>query len=403
MAFIILIATLLQIGFWTRLGIGADQGVILRMGREYAESGVLKPSIKPTSGGGRVPGVLLTYVVGTSLRIWPDNRAPAALLVLANAIALLVLALTMKRLVNSHFAFWFLALYGLSPWRLFNGSPLWEPAFLLLPAAVHLAACAALRNRSRLDASFILGVTIAIAFQFHASFIVLAFATGILVMRKVIRLHWLGIFTGGLLGAAPFLLCIFADGASGSFGFVPHYKATVWEVMSTVVINVPKALLYWLRMGSADVGRRLGETVLPTAIAKSLGVLAVGSVLIPLVAVVRSWQNLMPRHLSRKNNPNNLHLERENVLQREGSVRWLLRYAMALFFSLIASAALSPVTYQSWYSVVAMHAACVAPSLLLSELWAKKHLSVRTCVIIFYGITVAVSIVLLLWHPLSTG
>lgn len=400
---VILIATLLQIGFWMRLGVGGDQSAILGIGKEYVKTGVLEPSIKRTSGDGRVPGVLLTYVVGTMLRMSPDHRVPATLLVLANAISLFVLGLTVKGLVGSHFTFWFLALYGLSPWRLFNGSMLWEPAFLFLPAAVHLAACAALRNRTRLDASFILGVMIAIAFQFHSSFIVLAFATGILVMRKAIRLHWLAISAGGLLGAMPFLLSVFADGGTGPFSFVPHHKTTVIEIMSIAVLNVPKAFLYWLRMGSADVGRRFGETVLPTAVGKLLGVLAIGGILLPLAAAVRSWQELRHRDLSHTKDQNDLLIEREEAFQRAHSVRWLLRYAMALFFSLIASAALSPVRIQSWHSVVAMHAACIAPSLLLSELWAKKHLAARTGVIIFYGIIVAASIALLLWHPLSTG
>ncbi|MFC1889638.1 hypothetical protein ACFL4G_07775 [Thermodesulfobacteriota bacterium] len=400
---VVLIATLLQIGFWMRLGVGVDQSVILELGREYAESGILNPSAKPTSGGGRIPGILMTYLVGTSLRIWPDHRMPAIPLILANAASLLVLGFTTRRLVNPRFAFWFLALYGLSPWRLFNGSVLWEPAFLLLPAAIHMAACAALQTKTKAAASFILGVSIAVAFQFYASFLVLAVATGILVMRKDIHVHWLAAVAGGLFGGIPFLLSAVANGNGDLFAFAPHYKSNVSSVVVTSIANIPKALLYWLRMGSADVGRRFGETALPGLVAKALWALAIGSVLIPLLAAVRSLRTLNPRSLFRPEDMHEASMASKGGQDREGSVKWVLRYALALLISLLLSAAVSPVTIQSWHSVVGMHAACLAPSMLLSDLWSKGHLAARTCVGIFFGIIITASIVLLFWHPLLTG
>ncbi len=379
----ILIATLLQIGFWARLGVGGDQNVILDLGTAYAESGVLEPSTKPTSGDGRVPGVLLTYFVGTSLRVSSDHRLPAALLVVTNAASLVVLGVTMKGLVGGHLALWFLALYGLSPWRLFNASMLWEPAFLFLPASLHFAACAMLRNRRRVDASFVLGLSLAIAFQFHASFLVLLVATGILVIRKSINLHWPVFILGGFLGGLPFLLSALATEGE-AFGFAPQFKDSIWAVLGTSARNIPKALLYWLRMGSADVGRRFAETFLPAIVSRPLGVLALGSVLVPAVSAVRQLQG--------------------KISERDaGEERWLLKYAAAFFFALLISAAVSPVTMQGWHAVVALHAACIPPSLFLATLWTKKHDFRQVYVFAFFGIIVASSLVLLFGHPLSTG
>ena len=90
-------ATLLQAAFWARQGVGGDQAAILRMGREYAEGGVLRPSAKGTSGGGRVPGILMQLCVGAPLRLWGDPRAPGLPLVAANALALVVVTVGMRR------------------------------------------------------------------------------------------------------------------------------------------------------------------------------------------------------------------------------------------------------------------------------------------------------------------
>jgi hypothetical protein len=398
---VIAMAIALQVAFWVRQGIGGDQRALLGLGAKYAESGVLESSAKQTSGGGHVPGVLLSYAIGLPLRVWASPKAPGVPLIFANALALVLLAITLRRLAGSMIALFFLALYALSPWRLYNGGILWEPAYLFLPAAMHFAACAALRKRARVVASLALGASVALAFQFHASFLVLAIAAGILLIRKDIRLNWPSAAAGALLAGAPFLASCLAPGNERSLAFAPHYSGNGWSVVLTIVANTPKAFFYWLQMGSAYLGR-LGSIVLPSQLTGVIVVLTSATVLLPLAAAARAWRTLRPRG-ARADGPGAAGPSSPATHLREGRVGWMLRYALAMLMALMLSAALSPVSLQNWHTTVAMHAACIPPALLLAEMWSGKRRGSRLLVAAFLGLVVAATIVILTWLPLFAG
>lgn len=180
----------LQILLWSRQWIYGDQYALLTPAVEYLATGELSPFSKRMSGGGRIPGTLLQVVVATPLRLWADFRAPALAMGLTQVVAVAILLTVGVAAYGRRFAPAFAAVYWLSPWRLYHAGFLWEPGFLLLPAALHLGCCWLLRNplddaeqavpvsnsTTRIVASFGLGAILLATLQIHASFLVLALA-----------------------------------------------------------------------------------------------------------------------------------------------------------------------------------------------------------------------------------
>ena len=162
------------------------------------------------SGGGRIPGALLPFLIGLPVSSWPDYRAPAVLIGLLHVAAVAALAACIGRALGARFVAAYLSVYWLSPWRLYHAGFLWEPAYLFLPAALHLASAYRLRNERHLGWSALLAATLTLTLQLHASFAVLAISTGVLAVRRLIRIDWTGAILGGLAGGLTLVPTVMA-------------------------------------------------------------------------------------------------------------------------------------------------------------------------------------------------
>ena len=167
------------------------------------------------SGDGRIPGALLPLLIALPLEVWPDYRAPALLSGLTHFAAAALLAACVGRALGARFAAAYLAIYWLSPWRLYHAGFLWEPAYVFLPAALHLFCAYRLRERPHAGWSILLGLLLSATLQLHGSFLVLVLLTAMLVARKLVRIDWRGAALGlaaGCLTLVPTLQA-FAAGA----------------------------------------------------------------------------------------------------------------------------------------------------------------------------------------------
>src|SRR5205823_1700138 len=99
----------------------------------------------------------------------------------------------------------FALLYWLSPWRLYYSGFLWNPNYLYLFGAAHLATTLAQRRRASFWASFLHAAALALAFQIHASFLLLAVASVLLYLRSYLKVHWPGLLSGGVLASLPLI------------------------------------------------------------------------------------------------------------------------------------------------------------------------------------------------------
>lgn len=420
----------LQMAMWSRQWIYGDQYALLTPAVQYLASGELAPFAKGMSGGGRIPGTLLQLLIATPLRVDADFRAPALLMGVSQLVAVIVLLAVGIAACGDRFAPAFAAVYWLSPWRLYHSGFLWEPGFVLLPAALHLGCCWLLRARpeeptsdatlegraspSRDDdgpvhcvdstpstassqlrlASFGLGAIMVGTLQIHASFVLLALATALLVWRRRIRMRVVSFAVGGATAAVTLLPTVlaFLDGELPQLA--PQIDRRV-ALPLLVISNTGKAVAYWFRMGSADIGRRLRQTAwladtppgteapfaVPALLMSAIAVLSIASL---LVAVYASW-----RYLAKP---------APDTDPEAAGRAWLRDYVVVIFVSVALAGALSPVPVQGWHVLIALHAACIPPALWLADAWRRRGRA-RWLGAAFVAVLAVTSLLVGLGHP----
>ncbi|MCH7824286.1 MAG: hypothetical protein IH849_05740 [Acidobacteria bacterium] len=411
-AALLLLGFVLQMFLWSHQWIYGDQYALLTPAVQYLETGELAPFSKMMSGGGRIPGTLLQWMIAAPLRRWADFRAPSLAMGLSQLVAVLMLMLVGGAAYGRRFAAFFVAVYWLSPWRLYHSGFLWEPGFVLLPAALHLGCCWLIRSPAAgepdnpvashgavpgiglpLAASFGLGASLVGMLQIHASFLLLVVATVILVWRRLIGLRPLGFGLGAAtagLTLAPALVA-FANGE------LPRISPQIDQRVALpvlIVSNAGKAIMYWFRMGSADIGRRLRQTAwladtpagteaalpLPSALVTAMAVLSVASVLIALYA---NWR----------------YFSRDSAGRHDPDAAWLRSYTLVMLAAVAITGAVSPVPVQGWHLLIALHAACIPMAVWLSGAFDRGGYA-RALGVAFVALLVVTTILIGAGHPM---
>ena len=399
-AAVLVVGALLQALLWSRQWIYGDQYALFLSGLDLLETGRLPPVAKYMSGGGHIPGALLPLLIAGPLDAWADYRAPALLIGAGHLAAVGVLAACIGRALGGAFLGAYLVVYWLSPWRLYHAGFVWEPAYVFLPAALHLASAWRLRAAPHPGWSLLLVATLTLALQLHASFVVLVVLTGLLVARRLVRVDWRGALAGGVLGG----LTLVPTGLAWAAGTLPRMAPGETEDFSRVLVgalNGLKGLAYWLRMGAPDIGRRLRETSYAEADGIETGVLTgLASGLVPilvvlstvsvLVALVASWHYFRAGRASGA----------AEAPGRATAGDWFRAYAGWCLVALCVSAVVSPVPVQGWHVVIAFHAACLPVAAWLRAAFDGPSTPRRAVAVSFVVVQVAVVLALAFGHPM---
>ena len=399
LAAILCVGAALQALLWSRQWIYGDQYLLLLSGVEVLETGDLPPFAKTMSGGGRIPGALLPLLVAGPLQAWADYRAPGVLVGLSHLAAVAVLSACIGRALGARFLAAWLAVYWLSPWRLYHAGFLWEPAWMFLPAALHLASAYRLRERPHPGWSLLHAATLTAAAQLHASFFVLAVLTAALAARRRIRLHVRGALAGVLAGGLTLVPTAQALVAGGLPQILPGHTDDLPRVLVGLV-NLPKSLAYWFRLGSLDIGRRLDQAVYAeveaaasgagTAFAAGLaGAVVAASTASVALAVFASWRWFRRRPPLDSDEPD-----------RGPQADWLRAYAGWCLAALLAAAVLSPVPVQGWHAVVALHAACLPTAAWVRDAFRSSSPLPRAIAAAFILLEVVIVLLLAFGHEM---
>ena len=386
---------LVQAWFWVRsVWIYLDQVDLYRLGMALARDGELVPFGKLSTGGLPIPGVVLELLVGLPLMAWMDVRAATLVVIAFHLAAVWILSRLLAEDFGWGFAALFLAIFWLSPWRLFHSAFLWETNYLLLPAALHLAACRAQRSAARFGASVLLAATILLTFQMHGSALILMIASALLVYRKRLFLHWGGVAVGTVLGSISLLPTVSAVlGGSG----LPVRPATAANLL--VRLNsVEKGLLYWFRLGSVDVGRRFrqsvfciepggGDTVPFPVLCNLLEITQILALASVLVTVVATWWFFRRRR------------NRDTEDPAQITRAWYGDYTLAMLVAVLVSSFLSPVLIQGWHVLIALPVACLPVTAWIADHWPRAGSLMRAILLLFVLWRVPASL-LLLGHPM---
>ena len=390
----------LQALLWSRQWIRGDQYALLLSGIEVLETGDLPPHAKTMSGGGRIPGALLPLLVAVPLRLWADYRAPGLLVGLSHLAAAAVLSICIGRALGARFLAAYLAVYWLSPWRLYHAGFLWEPAYVFLPAALHLASAYRLRERPHAGWSLLHAAALTLAAQLHASFFVLLVLTGMLAAGRRIRLHVRASLAGALAGGLTLVPTAHALVAGNLPQMLPAAADDLPRVLVGLV-NLPKSLAYWCRLGSLHIGRRLEQTVhagaetpaADAAIAFASGpatVVIAASAASTALAAVASWLYFRRRPTRALG----------GVEGRRPAADWFRAYAGWSLAALCAAAAASPVPVQGWHVVIALHAACLPMAAWMRDAFSAPSRLPRAAAAAFVLLEVVIALLLAFGHPM---
>lgn len=286
-----------------RSQVGGDQLNLLARGWLLAVRHRMVWFGNPLSTGGKAPGGVTSLLVGLPLLLWRDHRLATAVVAASHVAAFLVLDRTLARIVSAQERLLFVVLYWLSPWQLYFGSFLWNPNYLFLGGALHLATSWRLRREPHFAASLLHAATLVVALQIHPSFLLLAAASALLWWRAYLRPHLGGAALGAALGALPL--------APWAWEVLSH-PALLAEVHKGfpgrgLVYSLPRGILYWLRYSSLCLAGRTGLfdftepfgaaadrrlTPLFRAITQGLGP---ATVVLPLAANLWLWRRSLRR------------------------------------------------------------------------------------------------------------
>jgi len=390
----------------------------------------------PLSTGGKVPGGVTSLLVGLPLALWRDHRAATAVVALCHVLAFLLLDRTLARILTAQERLAFVVLYWLSPWQLYFGSFLWNPNYLFLAGAAHLATAWRLRRGPRPGASLLHAATLVLALQIHPAFLVMVAASALLWWRGYLRPHagWLAL--GAALGALPLL-------------------PWAWEVMSHpallaeahkgflgrgLLFSLPRGILYWLRYSSLSLAGRSGLFDFTEAFGAAADrrltplfralteVVGPATVALPLAANLWLWRRWRgralawrppagtncgreePRSVSEEPLPSSSSPSSRAAALLERIARrprlpdtcsgraWLRAYVVLTFLGAAAVYALSPTTMMYWQGLGLFHAA-----VLPLTLYAGALLRTRRAARVLAGVAAWVALELLLVFGIAFG
>jgi len=383
-----------------RSQVGGDQLNLLARGWLLAVRRQMVWFGNPLSTGGKAPGGITSLLVGLPLLLWRDHRAATAAVALCHLAAFLVLDRTLARIVSPWERLPFAILYWLSPWQLYFGTFLWNPNYLFLGGAVHLATAWRLRRAPELTASLLHMATLVLAMQIHPSFLLLAAASALLWWRGYLHPHAGGAALGAALGALPLVPwareviahpALLAEAHKGFPG-------------RGLLFSLPRGILYWLRYSSLSLAGRSGQFDFTEAFGAAADrrlspffrVLTEGlgpaTVALPLLANLwlwRRWRRRVRQHEGPAAAPPGPARGRVNLASRlERLARllrlprlpatasdraWLQGYVVLTFVAAAVVYAVSPTTMMYWQGLCLFHAAVLPLTLYAGLLLRTRH------------------------------
>jgi len=396
-----------------RSQVGGDQLNLLARGWLLAARRQMVWFGNPLSTGGKVPGGVTSLLVGLPLLLWRDHRAATAVVALCHLAAFLLLDRTLARIVGQRERLLFVVLYWLSPWQLYFGSFLWNPNYLFLGGALHLATAWRLRRGPRFGASLLHAATLVLALQIHPAFLLLVTASALLWWRGYLRPHAGGALAGAALGALPLLPWAWE---------VLSHPALIGEVHKGfpgrgLIFSLPRGVFYWLRYSSLALAGRSGSFDFTeafgaaadhrlTPVFRALTTwVGPATVVLPLVANLWLWRSyrkrsrqgaavehgplpgpdrraangrrarLVPPRLARLVPLARLvRLARLARLEDTASDRdWLRGYVVLTFLAAAAVYIVSPTTMMYWQGLCLFHAAVLPLTLYGGLLLRTRH------------------------------
>ena len=361
--------------FWVALALGlflsawyqinqivdGDQLQMIQRGYEAAYFGHWPATGNAASVVGSVPGFLSTLVVAGPLMLWDSPYAPVILLLALRLIGFLLIDAVIRDIFPGALAMRVVVvlLLWLNPWVQYD-SLLYNPAYLIFCAGLHLYTAWRMRFDRRFIWAALHVLAIALAMQLHFSWPLLAFISLYLWWRGLIRVQWwavLAVVLLALVSLVPYLLALFSN---PEIAHNPDPKAREryigWGAVH--VYPVLKSVIYWLRYAAWAFPSKLVNDVGFDWLAQwqwlevtAIWVWRIAQYGLAVITMVVAFAA----------NAVALRTIRGFWRRRDGDVQisstWLLLYAFGAFVAMLISAGLAPLVFNYWHLVLILPAA----------------------------------------------
>jgi hypothetical protein len=364
---IVAVGTALSALLVARSQVGGDQLNLLARGWLLVTQGHLVPYGNPLSTGGKAPGAITTLLMALPLTVWRDHRAVSALILLSHVLAYWILDRTVRTALQPHERLLLAVFYWLSPWRLYFSAFIWNPNFLFLAGALHLASAAALRVRPRWGASCLHVATLIFALQLHPSALILVVASAVLAIRRAVRFHWGGVALGIVIGNLT-LLPWYGEVLAHPGLLAEAHKGFLGRGL-VVVFPLLRGLLYWLRYGSLSMAGRMDLFDFTEVLGSSANRWLKPPFFV--ISQVLSWLTVVAALIA------NVWLLRRRVAYAAPSTDapgryWLRTYVGLTLAAMVVILCLSPTTFMYWQGLCLVHAAVLPLVLWGGAVWRSR-------------------------------
>jgi hypothetical protein len=353
--------------------LGSDELNLLARGWMWVAEGQFIPYGNPMSSGGKSPGAMTTLLVGLPLMVWSDARAPVVVILVFHVLAYLLLDRALRDVLRPVERLLLCIFYWLNPWRIYHSGFLWNPNYLFLFGAIHLWSARRLQQRGpRFWPSFVHGAAPVLAFQLHVSAALLFGASLVLYVRRYLRLQWLGLVVGLVVGALPLVpwvveVWVHPSVAATEHGFPGRGLLLVFPLV--------RGILYLLRYASLNVSNKMSTFDFAGTLG-TLSSLLVGGMFFVITNVIGSlmvllallaWLRLFRWDRKRP--------WRCPDLSSISARAWLRGYLTSCFVGAVMIFALAPTTPMQWQGLLLFHVAVLVPVLWVGALsrsrWAR--------------------------------
>ena len=365
-ALIGLFAIGLAFSFWmmARAQSDGDALALLARGWLWVARGTFVPYGNSMSSGGKAPGALTTILVGLPLRVWFDARAPIGLIIAFHVVAYLLLIAALGDVLTGTEQLLFCVFYWLSPWRLYHSGFLWNPNYLFLFGALHLWSARRLQQHRDGWGSFVHGMTPVLAFQLHASAVLLAIASAVLIVRRCIRVAWPALMGGVLVAALPLIpwaieLRSHSSIATMQHGFPGRGVLLMYPLVRGLIYIVRFPSLHVIAdMSTIDFVGALGpvsDVLVRWTLSFIIVVIGPFTVLLAIASQWWFWRAEWRRPWRC----------REPIADAR---EWLRAYLASCLIAAVVTLAIAPTTPMHWQVLVIFHVAVLVPVLWLGAL-----------------------------------
>lgn len=259
LAFFLIILLSLCLGFYYQNNqiITYDQTQMISKGVIAIKQGIILPYGNEASTMGNLPGSLSSLVIAIPLFIWNNPLSPVIFLEFIRLLSILFFLKAISSLFNKKIVLLSCLIYALNPWFLFDNR-MFNVAYLCFGSTLLLWALVSLRAENQISKfwrfwwSAIAAIAVGICLQFHFSWPVLVALSGILYLRKDIKISYLGAFFGVFLVALSLIPYVIEITENKVILENPEEYASERYIGYGLVHVYPlfKAILYWLRFGS---------------------------------------------------------------------------------------------------------------------------------------------------------